>query len=634
MRKVHILFLAVAVAAAAGFEASRFELKNGDRAVVVQLFSWRWSDVGAECTAFLGPNGFGAVQVSPPQEHYSSPGSEWWQHYQPVGYSLASALGSPAEFAEMVDACEAAGVSIIADVVINHMCGEESEGVGSGGSPFSGPLLSFPAVPFSPESFHSCPSNDPTPDCPTANCATPFDGDPSKNENCRLVGLLDLATGSSAVRSKIAAYLQTLLGLGVKGFRVDAAEHVPLSDLEAIFDLVGPLPGTQVHPLLLLESPASSAAYGALARVTDFAYAAHVNEKIEFHAAALIDPAAWASLPLGPAASLAFVVNHDKERDPRVPGSSHCEYRASYHCADGGARWRSAMAEAFALTYPHGLPRTMSGYVFAHHDEAPPSGPATDGLGGCLTQNGWDCRHREPHVAAMANMRRTTGASPLLLAHSPGNAMQIAYSLGSEGLVVVNAANGLLNPGDESLDAWLPTGLPPGYYCDAVGTFAGGCPSAVDPAWPVGLPGNVLRVTASRDVFVSIPYDAASRVLALHTGSASRIPTPALVPVRFTVTYAYTPGAHYRVRIAGSLPELGGWGCGGAVDVRTDATTWDLAYKYPSWSGVIYVPADTAFEWKPIKTDAACTFTEWGQGGNVAYTSPSPGNAGSTARYF
>lgn len=37
--------------------------------VIVQMFEWTWDSVAAECTAFLGPAGYGFVQVSPPQEH-------------------------------------------------------------------------------------------------------------------------------------------------------------------------------------------------------------------------------------------------------------------------------------------------------------------------------------------------------------------------------------------------------------------------------------------------------------------------------------------------------------------------------------------------------------------------------------
>ena len=39
------------------------------RTAVVHLFEWRWDDIARECENFLGPKGFAAVQVSPPNEH-------------------------------------------------------------------------------------------------------------------------------------------------------------------------------------------------------------------------------------------------------------------------------------------------------------------------------------------------------------------------------------------------------------------------------------------------------------------------------------------------------------------------------------------------------------------------------------
>ena len=34
--------------------------------VSVQMFQWNWDDIATECTQWLGPKGFGAVQISPP----------------------------------------------------------------------------------------------------------------------------------------------------------------------------------------------------------------------------------------------------------------------------------------------------------------------------------------------------------------------------------------------------------------------------------------------------------------------------------------------------------------------------------------------------------------------------------------
>src|SRR5690348_1989461 len=67
----------------------------GARDVIVHLFEWPWASVASECTNVLGPKGFGAVQVSPPQEHVVLPGQAypWWQDYQPVSYRLNSRRG-------------------------------------------------------------------------------------------------------------------------------------------------------------------------------------------------------------------------------------------------------------------------------------------------------------------------------------------------------------------------------------------------------------------------------------------------------------------------------------------------------------------------------------------------------------
>merc|ERR1719478_482221 len=85
----------------------------------VHLFEWSWSDVATECEQWLGPQGFDAVQVSPPMEHIS--GDQWWTRYQPTSYQIISRSGDRAGFKDMVSRCRAAGVAIYADAVINHM---------------------------------------------------------------------------------------------------------------------------------------------------------------------------------------------------------------------------------------------------------------------------------------------------------------------------------------------------------------------------------------------------------------------------------------------------------------------------------------------------------------------------------
>ncbi len=188
---------------------------HGDGDVILNMFQWTWDSVAAECANVVGPAGFGYVQVSPPMEHVR--GTQWWTSYQPVSYQIESKLGTRAEFANMVATCDAAGVGVIADAVVNHMAA--GSGTGVAGSTYG--QDSFPGTYSAPD-FNDCRTN-------ISDYTNRYEV-----QNCRLVSLQDLRTGSAYVRGRIADYLDDLVSLGVDGFRIDAAKHIPASDLEAI----------------------------------------------------------------------------------------------------------------------------------------------------------------------------------------------------------------------------------------------------------------------------------------------------------------------------------------------------------------------------------------------------------------
>ncbi|KAG9119747.1 hypothetical protein FRC07_005075, partial [Ceratobasidium sp. 392] len=64
--------------------------------IIAQMFEWTWDSVAAECKSFLGPAGYGYVQVSPAAEHVT--GSEWSSDYSPVSYTLTSKHGNRAQY--------------------------------------------------------------------------------------------------------------------------------------------------------------------------------------------------------------------------------------------------------------------------------------------------------------------------------------------------------------------------------------------------------------------------------------------------------------------------------------------------------------------------------------------------------
>ena len=151
----------------------------------VQLFEWRWTDIAHECEAFLGPKGFEAVQISPPNEHIDHP--TWWARYQPVSYQLRSRSGTRAELIDMVSRCNAAGVAVYADAVINHTAAWNGGGVGVGGTAWT--YKHHPT--YGPQDYHG-------------TCAITNYGDRGNVQRCELSGLPDLDTSASYVQDTLA----------------------------------------------------------------------------------------------------------------------------------------------------------------------------------------------------------------------------------------------------------------------------------------------------------------------------------------------------------------------------------------------------------------------------------------------
>lgn len=157
--------------------------------------------------------------MSPPNENavINDPFRPWYERYQPVSYKLETRSGNETEFADMVRRCNAVGVRIYVDAVINHMTGAFFEGVGTGGSTFSGPNKDYPGVPYGVLDFNGIGIGEG--DCPNPIGNVSDYSNPIEVRNCELVFLRDLKLGSEYPRVKILEYLNKLVDLGVAGFR-------------------------------------------------------------------------------------------------------------------------------------------------------------------------------------------------------------------------------------------------------------------------------------------------------------------------------------------------------------------------------------------------------------------------------
>ena len=273
-------------------------------AVMVHLFEWRWDDVARECERVLGPAGVSAVQVSPPNEHIAlgPVDGAWWARYQPVSYRLDSRSGNRAAFADMVARCRAAGVGVVVDAVINHMAGiGEGEGIaGTRYTPFQYGAL------YRHEDFHHCGRHG---DDSIRNYQ-----DRWEVQHCHLVGLADLATEKPAVRERIRHYLQTLLDLGIAGFRIDAAKHIQPEDIAAILDGLDGAPYVFQEVIDMGNEPITVQDYLANGDVTEFRYGPRLSRAFMSGDLARLHDLGNAQGWAPSERALVFIDNHDTQR--------------------------------------------------------------------------------------------------------------------------------------------------------------------------------------------------------------------------------------------------------------------------------------------------------------------------------
>lgn len=198
------------------------------RSGIVHLFEWKWSDIARECEDYLAPNGFAGVQISPPTENtaiyleWLSTKRPWWERYQPISYQLNTRSGSESAFVDMTRRCNAVGVRIYADILLNHMSATSGGGTGSsiGTVNVSANFIDFPSVPFTTNDFNPY-------------CSLDWNSQASIRD-CWLVGLPDLNLSQQNVQTHQIALLNHLIDLGVAGFRFDAMKHMWPKDLENI----------------------------------------------------------------------------------------------------------------------------------------------------------------------------------------------------------------------------------------------------------------------------------------------------------------------------------------------------------------------------------------------------------------
>ncbi len=438
------------------------------KSVFIQLFEWKWKDIAKECEQFLGPKGFGAVQVSPPQENAlvaSSGGGAypWWQRYQVVSYKIESRSGTRAEFADMVQRCNAAGVEIYADAVINHTA--NGSGTGQVGSTFAN--YNYPM--YTPSDFHSC------------KTAISDYGNKYDVQNCELADLDDLDTGSNSVRDKIAAYMNDLISLGVTGFRLDAAKHMANTDIEAIISRLSKPVYIYSEVIASSSEAVQASEYTNIGQISEFLYGTKLQEKFRYGKLADLNNGGvlfardWSGF-LNSNKAVVFTDNHDNQRG-HGGGGTPLTYR------DGQLY---ILGNVFLLAWPYGYPGLMSSYYIntpINPDTTGSVGPPTDPADatGKTTKDvyigntaancapdfytpkfgDWICEQHQRGIGNMVGFRNyVADVNSVDNWWSNGN-NQIAFGRGNKGFVVINRES-------STLTSQFTTGLADGVYCNII----------------------------------------------------------------------------------------------------------------------------------------------------------------------
>lgn len=467
-----------------------------NRSGIVHLMEWKWSDIAVECEQFLGPRGYGGVQVSPVFENVIVTDRPWWERYQPMSYKIITRSGDEAAFLDMTTRCNAVGIRIYVDILLNHMAAYNDPGVGTAGSTANFLIPEFPAVPYGANDFNE--------DCDIYDWNNIY-----QVRNCRLVGLTDLNQAVPWVREKLIEKLNHLVEIGVGGFRLDAAKHMWPEDMEYILNNVNNLNvafgfAPNSRPFVYQEvidhggEAISKYEYVHLGLVTEFVYSEEIGRAFRgFNSLKYLKT--W-----GPEwgfteshLSFVFVDNHDNQRHP----SNVLTYKTPREYK---------MATAFMLAHPHGVPRIMSSFAFDSSDQGPPADVNGNIIGRTINPDGscgsgWICEHRWRQIANMVGFKNAVKGTGLNDWWDNGD-KQIAFCRGNRGFIAFNGQG-------VNFSVRLQTCLPEGQYCDIIsGEIVNGVCT-----------GTVINVEGLQYADIFIAGDAEDGVIAIHAGPESKL---------------------------------------------------------------------------------------------------------------
>ncbi|KAM9280757.1 pancreatic alpha-amylase-like isoform 3-T3 [Cariama cristata] len=420
------------------------------RTSIVHLFEWRWADIALECERYLAPNGFGGVQISPPNENViiTDPWKPWWERYQPISYKLCTRSGNETEFTDMVTRCNNVGVRDCRLVSLLDLA-LEKDYVRSKVAEYMDYLIDIGVAGFRIDAAkHMWPED-------------------------------------------VKAILDKLKDLNTKWFSAGTKPFI----YQEVIDLGG--------------EPIKGSDYFGNGRVTEFKYGAKLGTVIrkwngEKMAYLKNWGEGWGFVPSDRA--LVFVDNHDNQRGHGAGGASILTFwdPRLYKMAVG-----FMLAHPYGFTRVMSSfrwPRSFVNGQDVNDWMGPPSN--SDGSIKPVTINAdttcgndWVCEHRWRQIKNMVIFRNVVDGQPFSNWWDNGS-NQVAFGRGNKGFIV-------FNNDDWSLNVALQTGLPAGTYCDVIsGQKEGGHCTAIEVHVAADGRANFLISNTAEDPFIAIHVDA------------------------------------------------------------------------------------------------------------------------------
>ena len=250
-------------------------------------------------------------------------------------------------------------------------------------------------------------------------------------QECELLNLADLRTEDESVRAKIVGYLQSLVDLGVTGFRIDAAKHIALADMEAI---KAKLPATikYIQEVVPGTPGAEPTDYLGIGDIFGFDLAYQLASIFTQQVAFLPDTSTESPWVTPSNQTVVMVSNHDTERNGQAINYSQ------------PAQFEAATALMLALDY--GQPMLYSSFAFDSYDWAPKdeNGRMLDAK--CAESSAiyftnheagsWLCQHRMNSVNGMIQFRDETSGEKLTNPQASDSVL--SFERGDIGFFAVN----------------------------------------------------------------------------------------------------------------------------------------------------------------------------------------------------